>query len=65
MEKMIRTCDICERTVESSNDFFTIKVKSSSFINYINYDCWSANRKKFDICKNCIEHFKEFIKTRK
>lgn len=50
-------CDFCGREIKSE-DFFKIKVKSSSFVNYVNHDALRPDRRSFDICRECIKEFK-------
>lgn len=55
-------CDCCCREVVNRKEFYRIKVKSEAFINYANFDSFGADKRTFDICKNCIEDFKKYIK---
>lgn len=64
MIKTVQVCDICGREV-SEKDFYSVKVKSQAFVNYANYDIIGANRQRFDICRNCVEHFIDYVRTRK
>ena len=53
-------CDLCGKEVDSMRDFFRIKVQSNSFINYANYDVCFSDRKKIDLCKDCVDKFLKF-----
>lgn len=58
MSKIVKNvCDFCGREIKSE-DFFKIKVKSASFVNYVNYDASRPDHRSFDICRECIEEFK-------
>ena len=54
-------CDLCYQEV-NPKDFYRVKVKSDAFVNYVNHDMTGANRDKFDICRDCILDFKEYVK---
>lgn len=54
MRKEILICDVCKRQV-TPDRHFTFKVKSEAFVTYANYDTFGANKRKFDICKDCLE----------
>ena len=54
MRKEILICDVCKRQV-APDKHFTIKVKSEAFVNYQNYDTFGANKRKLDICEDCLE----------
>lgn len=66
---MIKTqhiCDCCQKPVLDSKNFYRIKVKSNAFVSWVNQEDFFADRQTFDICRNCINDFKEYInKTRK
>ena len=65
MKRMVCTCDLCGREVNFGNkNIYHIKVKSTSYVNYANYDMWGADKKIIDICSNCIEDIKNFIKLK-
>ena len=65
MKRMVCTCDLCGQEVNFGNkNIYHIKVKSTSYINYANYDMWGADKKVIDICSNCIEDIKEYIKEK-
>ena len=53
-------CDLCGQEVESNKDFFRIKAQSSSFVNYANYDMLFSDRKRIDLCKDCVNKFLKF-----
>ena len=61
MRKEILICDVCKRQV-TSDRLFTIKVKSEAFVNYKNYDTLGANKRKFDICEDCLEAIGEAVR---
>ena len=48
--------------ITDKNDFYTLNVKSESFVTYSHCGDIGANKKKIDICKSCVEKFKEFVK---
>lgn len=50
-------CDFCGKETESK-DVYKVKVKSDSFVNYVNFDAMMPDRRTFDICRKCIEEFK-------
>lgn len=50
-------CDFCGKETESK-DFYRVKVKSNSFVNEVNFDAMMPDRRKFDICRKCIEEFR-------
>ena len=54
MKKEILICDVCKRQV-TSDKHFAFKVKSEAFVTYVNYDIFGANKRKFDICEDCLE----------
>ncbi len=62
MIKEILVCDICGREVTKRKELYTVKVKSSAFLNEANFDVLGANKRKIDICSKCVENFKEFTK---
>ena len=47
-------CDICDREIKSREKKYTIKVQSDAFVNYANFDTWRPDRKKWDICEDCL-----------
>ena len=49
-----RVCDICGREIPEPDNFFRFKVKSSSFVTYVNYDNWNPDVRHFDICQDCL-----------
>ena len=61
MRKEILICDICHRQVTSS-EHFAFKVKSEAFVTYANYDTFGANKRKFDVCKDCLEAIGESVR---
>lgn len=65
MKREVLVCDLCGCEVKDNNDFFRVKVKSPSFITYMNHDCLGADKRTFDICIHCVLDFKQFIKYRK
>ena len=54
-------CDCCHQEVINRKEFYRVKVKSEAFINYANYDCFGAEKQKFDICRDCIDDFRQYI----
>ena len=64
MRKDICVCDLCKE-IKETDDIYTIKVKSVKFVNYLNYDDWGSNRKDIDICQDCVDAIKMFIKCKK
>lgn len=54
-------CDICGKKYTSKAALYTVKVKSDSFITFGNYDSIGANRRKIDICDDCVQDFKDFV----
>lgn len=56
-------CDLCGKVTHPDN-IFKIKVRSSSFINYCNFDSFGADKKIVDICASCITDIKEYIKNK-
>ena len=64
MEKTIMVCDICGEEVEPKQ-FYRVRVKSDAFINYANYDCFDADKRTIDICKNCVDDFLKCVQRRK
>ena len=63
MRKEVLICDICHRQV-TSTEHFTFKVKSEAFVNYVNYETFGANKRKFDVCKDCLEAIGEAVRKR-
>ena len=61
MRKEILICDVCKRQV-TADRHFTFKVKSAAFINYVNFDTFGANIRKFDICEGCLEAIGEAVR---
>lgn len=61
MRKEILICDVCKRQV-TADRHFTFKVKSEAFINYANFDTFGANKRKFDICEDCLEAIGEAVR---
>lgn len=57
-------CDLCGKEVKNYKEFFRIKVQSSSFINYANWDLPFSDRKKFDLCEECVDNFLRFATKR-
>lgn len=62
MKTTIRECDICHREV-TPEEFYRIKVRSSAFVNYCNFDTIGADKKTFDVCKDCIDKFIRFVEA--
>ena len=58
-------CDICGKEIVFPNKPFSFRVKSSYFVNYVNQEDMFANVKKVDICLNCVNKFKNFVKYEK
>ena len=54
MKIEILRCDVCKRQV-TSDKHFAFKVKSEAFVTYVNYDIFGANKRKFDVCEDCLE----------
>ena len=52
-------CDICGKTTTYSG-ILRLKLKSGSFVHYIVNDRYSPDEKKFEICIECAEKFKEW-----
>lgn len=50
-------CDFCGRETEPI-EFYKVKVKSNSFVNYVNFDSLMPERRTFDICRKCVEEFR-------
>ena len=61
MRKEVLICDICHRQVTSS-EHFAFKVKSKAFVNYVNFDAIGADKRKFDVCKDCLEAIGEAVR---
>ena len=61
MKQWICKCDICGEE-KPEKELYRIKVKSASFINYVNYDEIFADRRTIDICDICVARFKDFVK---
>lgn len=55
-------CDICYKKIPNPRDIFTIKVRSAYFVSYVDCDAPFADRKKIDICKDCLYKFRDFVK---
>ena len=53
MKKICYYCDICKREI-NPKDSYRIKVQSRAFINYANQEDMFADRRKWDICKDCL-----------
>jgi hypothetical protein len=52
-------CDFCGKETESK-DFYKVKVKSDSFVTYVNFDSLMPDRQSFDICRKCVEEFRNW-----
>ena len=52
-------CDMCKK-ITNYNGILRFKLKSGSFVHYIVNDRYSPDEKKFDICTECAEKFKEW-----
>jgi len=50
-------CDICGRMTKPK-DSTRMKVKSSRFVTYSNYDSWLPKNKTWDVCLDCLEEIK-------
>ena len=61
MRKEVLICDVCKRQL-TPDRLFTFKVKSEAFVNYQNYDTFGANKRKFDICEDCLEAIGEAVR---
>ena len=61
MKIEILICDVCKRQV-TSDKHFAFKVKSEAFVTYVNYDIFGANKRKFDICEDCLEAIGEAVR---
>ena len=61
MRKEILICDVCKRQV-APDKHFAFKVKSEAFVTYVNYDIFGANKRKFDICEDCLEAIGEVVR---
>ena len=61
MRKEILICDVCKRQV-TSDKHFAFKVKSEAFVTYVNYDIFGANKRKFDICEDCLKAIGEVVR---
>lgn len=55
-------CDICGKKYTSKYSLYRVKVKSDAFVTFANMDdCFGANRRKIDICDDCVRDFKDFV----
>lgn len=61
MRKYICTCDICGEE-KPEKELYHIKVKSDSFIDYVNQEDVFANKRKIDICDICVARFQDFVR---
>lgn len=61
MKKTIIQCDICRREIKPNEDRFKFKHYSIDHMPYGGWDseCW----KRKDICEDCFDKFKEFVKN--
>ena len=64
MKKTVCTCDICNREMSDPKHMYHVKVRSNAFLNYVNQEEWYADRKKVDICKDCLAGFKEYMRQK-
>lgn len=65
MKREVVTCDLCgKEPIWPNKHMFHIKVRSTSFLNYANFDTIGADKKIIDICEDCIEDIKEYIKKK-
>lgn len=55
MEKTVYECDCCGRLVNYGH-IIRMKARSGSFVTYANQDMWSADKKEFDVCTDCLYH---------
>ena len=59
----VRTCDVCNKQIANPKEFIIVKCKSSKYITYANQDSFGANKRKFDICQDCVDKFRQFAKN--
>ena len=55
--RITQVCDFCGKETDHI-EIYKVKVKSDSFVNYVNYDSWKPEHRTFDICRKCIEEFR-------
>ncbi len=64
MRSELIICDLCLRNC-TEDEVFRVPVRSRSFVNYANFDDLFADRRKIDICKECVKDFREFVRTKR
>lgn len=57
-------CDICNKRYTSKYSLYQVKVKSDAFVTFANMDGLGANKRKIDICEDCVQDFKDFVWSR-
>ena len=62
MKKICYYCDICGREV-SPKDKYRIKVQSRAFVNYANQEDMFADRRKWDICRDCLDEIGKKVRN--
>lgn len=63
MKYSVYDCDICHKKELTKDKIYRIKVQSSKFINYVNQEDIFADRKTIDICEDCVNDFKRYLKA--
>lgn len=64
MVREIRTCDICGEQIEDGR-YCEVKMRSSLFVNYCNYDIIGADKRTIDVCEDCTILFGRFVEDMK
>ena len=59
-----RVCDICGQEIKWHENFFRFKVKSSSFVTYVNEGLLGADVRHFDLCSNCLNEIANRVNTK-
>lgn len=54
-----RVCDRCNKTITGNNEYYTFDVYKYCMTN--SSRAWCSDL-KYDLCKECINDFKDFIK---
>lgn len=55
MRKVIYECDCCGRLVDYDH-IIRLKARSGSFVTYATQDIAFADRRNYDVCKDCLDH---------